>query len=191
MIRRSSLRALVRPTFAGVFAVLALHAVAAPAPAADAFTLSSPGLADGATLDSRHASSANQCGGANVSPALQWQHIPAGTRSFAITIYDPDGAKGLGVVHWVQYGIPASVNSLDEGHPAPEGSVGGTNRTGHSGYYGPCPPVGEIAHHYVVQAYALDLAPDALPAGLTRDGLQAALKDHVLAATSIVLRYGR
>jgi Raf kinase inhibitor-like YbhB/YbcL family protein len=93
-------------------------------------------------------------------------------------------------VHWVLYGIPPATNALSEGAP-PSAGIGGTNRTGKTGYYGPCPPVGDIPHHYVVQAYALDLAPDALPAALTRDALLAALKDHVLAATSIVLRYGR
>lgn len=178
-----------RTALAAVATAFALHAPITHA--ADAFVLTSPGLTDGATLAASHAASARDCGGGNVSPALQWRHAPAGTRSYAVSIFDPDGAKGLGIVHWVQYGIPASVDSLAEGGPMPTGSVGGVNRTGQPGYYGPCPPVGEIAHHYVVQAYALDLAPDALPAGLTRDALLAALKDHVLAATSIVLRYAR
>jgi Raf kinase inhibitor-like YbhB/YbcL family protein len=175
----------------GLYAVLMLNAAGTrAATAADAFQLASPDFADGATLDSSHAASAQTCGGKNVSPALQWRNVPAGTKSFAVTIFDPDGAKGLGVVHWVLYGIPAATTSLGAGGQ-PAGSVGGTNRTGKSGYYGPCPPVGEIPHHYVAQVYALDLAPDALRADLTRDALLAAMKDHVLAATSIVLRYGR
>lgn len=167
-------------------------AIALPAAGvwADAFELSSPGMMDGATLDSSHAADAQNCGGKNVSPALQWRNAPAGTKSFAIGLFDPDGAKGLGVVHWLMYGLPASTTSLAEGTP-PAAGVGGTNRTGHTGYYGPCPPMGEIPHHYVAQVWALELAPDALPAGLTRDALLAAMKDHVLAATSIVLRYGR
>lgn len=175
----------------GLYVALMLNAAgtrAATAP--DAFQLSSPGLADGAALDSSHASSAQACGGKNVSPALQWRNVPSGTKSFAVTLFDPDGAKGLGVVHWVLYGIPAATTSLDEG-VQPAGSVNGTNRAGKPGYYGPCPPVGEIPHHYLAQVYALDLAPDALPADLTRDALLAAMKDHVLATTSIVLRYGR
>ncbi|AXL50765.1 PEBP family protein [Paraburkholderia caffeinilytica] len=175
--------------FAGMCVVLTF--AAANVRAADAFALSSPGLADGGTLDSSHAASANNCGGGNVSPALQWRNAPAGTKSYAITIFDPDGAKGLGIVHWVLYGIAPSATGLGAGAPPPAGSVGGTNRTGGPGYYGPCPPVGDIPHHYFAQVYALDLAPDALPAGLTRDALQAAIKDHVLAAASTVLRYGR
>ncbi|NML34670.1 YbhB/YbcL family Raf kinase inhibitor-like protein [Paraburkholderia antibiotica] len=159
--------------------------------AVQAFTVTATGLADGGTLDSSHAASANNCGGGDVSPALQWHNVPAGTKSFAVVITDPDGAKGLGVVHWIVYGIAPTASGLAAGEAAPAGSVAGTNSTGGTGYHGPCPPVGEVPHHYVVQVYALDLPPDALPAGLTRDAFFSAVKGHVLAATSTVLRYGR
>ncbi|MBW0451197.1 YbhB/YbcL family Raf kinase inhibitor-like protein [bacterium M00.F.Ca.ET.228.01.1.1] len=172
-----------------VGALLALGVTQAHA--AEAFTLTSPGLSDGGTLESTHAASTNNCGGGNVSPALQWRNVPAGTRSFAVTMFDPDGAKGLGIVHWVLYGIAPSVTAMEAGAAPPAGSVAGTNRTGGPGYYGPCPPVGDVPHHYLAQVYALDLAPNALPAGLTRDALLAAMKDHVVAAASTVLRYGR
>ena len=188
MIRSHTAGVARRLLFASMCAALTFAAVNVRA--ADAFALSSPGLADGGTLDSSHAASANNCGGGNVSPALQWRNTPAGTKSYAITIFDPDGAKGLGIVHWVMYGVAPSATRLGAG-VTPAGSVAGTNRTGGPGYYGPCPPVGDIPHHYVAQVYALDLAPDALPAGLTRDALLAAMKDHVLAAASTVLRYGR
>ncbi|RKE37382.1 hypothetical protein B0G76_3631 [Paraburkholderia sp. BL23I1N1] len=189
MIRINDASIARRLLAASVCVSLALTAVNVRA--ADAFALSSPGVTDGGTLDSSHAASANNCGGGNVSPALQWRNAPAGTKSYAITIFDPDGAKGLGIVHWVLYGVAPSATGLDAGATPPAGSVAGTNRTGGPGYYGPCPPVGEVPHHYTVQIYALDLPPDALPAGLTRDALQAAMKNHVLAATSTVLRYGR
>lgn len=166
-----------------------LHGAAAHA--AGAFELTSPHVPDGGTLSASYAGSQNQCGGSNVSPALQWRNAPAGTGSFAITMFDPDGAKGFGVVHWVLYGIHASTTSLAEGADLPAGARAGLNVSGQTAYRGPCPPVGEIAHHYVVQIYALDLAPDALAAGLTRDALQAAIKGHVLANTSTVMRYGR
>lgn len=169
--------------------VLMLHGVTTYA--AEAFELTSPGVPDGGTLASIHAGSQNDCGGRNVSPALQWRNAPTGTRSFAITIFDPDGAKGLGVVHWVMYRIPASTTSLTAGGEPPTGALMGLNVSGQAAYRGPCPPAGEIAHHYVVQIYALDLAPDSLPAGLTRDALHAAIKNHVLANTSIVMRFGR
>jgi Raf kinase inhibitor-like YbhB/YbcL family protein len=173
---------------AGVCAASLLGALSAQA---EGFAVSSPGLADGGTLDSSHAASANHCGGGNVPPALQWRNVPAGTKSYAVTIFDPDGAKGLGIVHWVMYGIAPSTTGLVSGGTPPTGSVAGTNRTGGTGYYGPCPPVGDVPHHYVAQVYALDLPPDALPAALTRDALLTAMKDHVIAASSTVLRYGR
>ncbi|WP_094777853.1 YbhB/YbcL family Raf kinase inhibitor-like protein [Paraburkholderia ribeironis] len=189
---RSELGVARRLLSVGVCGVLAVAtAQLEAADAAEAFAVASPGLADGGTLPSTHAASANQCGGGNVSPALQWHNTPSGTKSFAVTLFDPDGAKGLGVVHWIVYGIAPSTTGLAAGAAAPPGSVAGTNRTGGPGYFGPCPPVGDVPHHYMAQVYALDLPPDALPAGLTRDALHAAIKDHVLATSSTVLRYGR
>ncbi len=189
MMRNNQFAAVRRLLSAGVFAALACAAVHAHA--ADALALVSPGLADGGTLDSRHAASVNDCGGGNVSPALQWRNAPAGTKSYALTLFDADGAKGFGLVHWVLYGIAPSITALDAGMSQPPGSVAGTNLSGNTGYRGPCPAVGDNPHHYLVQVYALDLPPDALPPGLTRDALFAAIKGHVLAATSTVLRYGR
>lgn len=168
---------------------LTLHGMVAHA--SGPFELTSPGIPDGGTLSRDQAGSQNQCGGGNLSPALQWRNAPAGTRSFAITMFDPEGANGLGVSHWVVYGIPASITSLAAGGRPPAGAHMGLNVGGEAAYRGPCPPVGAIAHHYVLQIYALDLAPDALAPGLTRDALQVALKGHVLANTGIVLRFGR
>jgi len=169
----------------------ALLLYGAAAYAADAFELSSPGVPDGGMLAPIHAGNQNNCGGGNVSPALQWRNAPVGTRSFAVTIFDPDGAKGLGVVHWIVYSIPSSTTSLTAGGEPPAGAHMGLNVGGQAAYRGPCPPVGELPHHYVVQIYALDLAPDALAAGLTRDALHAAIRNHVLANTSMVMRFGR
>ncbi|WP_109482325.1 YbhB/YbcL family Raf kinase inhibitor-like protein [Paraburkholderia sp. C35] len=176
---------------AAVSLCIALSSVATQAVAADAFEVTSPGTPDGGTIDSSHAASVNNCGGGNQSPAVQWRNVPSGTRSFAVTLFDPDGAKGIGVIHWVLYGIPASMNAMAHGASAPPGSVSGINRTGQPGYYGPCPPIGDVPHHYVLQVYALDLAQDALPPNLNHDAFLAAATGHVLAASSTVLRYGR
>ena len=116
MIRSHTAGVARRLLFVSMCAVLTF--AAASARAADAFALSSPGLADGGTLDSSHAASANNCGGGNVSPALQWRNTPAGTKSYAITIFDPDGAKGLGIVHWVLYGVAPSTTGLGAGGDA-------------------------------------------------------------------------
>lgn len=185
------------PTVSALAGVVCL-AMSLSAQADPAFTLTAKGLHDNSTLAREHAASAKDaggrmCGGDNVSPELQFSHAPAGTKSYAVTIYDPDGALGLGIVHWVLYGIPAATASLPRGIGAqgPAGSTPGTNRTGGTGYYGPCPPVGDKPHHYIFQAYALDLEPGALKPALTRDALIEAMRGHVLAASSVMLRYAR
>ena len=160
--------------------------------ATTSFTVTSPGLEDGALLPRRHAGSGD-CGGENVSPALAWAGVPEGTKSFAIVVYDPDGGKGLGSVHFVAYDISDKARGFAEdfGSGASGGFVGGTNTRGVNSYSGPCPPPGDQPHHYVFSVYALDLASGTLAAGLTRDAFFQAVRGHVLAASSIVLRYAR
>ncbi len=157
------------------------------------FSVISPGSADGALLTRRNAASIRDCGGEDVSPPIAWSQAPAGTLSQAIVTYDPDGGKGLGSVHWVAYDIAPSTQTLAEGagSTASRIFVGGTNSRGTLAYAGPCPPVGDQPHHYVFSVYALDLKPGMLPPGLTRDAFFQAIKGHVLAEASIVLRYAR
>jgi Raf kinase inhibitor-like YbhB/YbcL family protein len=157
------------------------------------FTVMSPGLDDGALLSRRNAASAGDCGGENISPPIAWSNTPKGTLSHAVVVYDPDGSKGLGSVHWVAYDIAASTTSLAEGAGSAPSTqfVGGANNRGGNSYAGPCPPVGDRLHHYVFSVYALDLPPGKLQPGLTRDALLHAIRGYVLAASSIVLRYAR
>ena len=100
---------------------------------AQSFTVTSPGSADGALLTRRNAASAGDCGGENISPPIAWSHTPPGTLSHAIVMYDPDGGKGLGSVHWVAYDIAPSSGALEEGAGTAESGrfVGGTNHQGH------------------------------------------------------------
>lgn len=159
-----------------------------------AFHIDVPGSAAGAMLARRHAQAARSCGGDNVSFPLSWSAPPSGTRSLALSVYDPDGRQGAGVVHWLRYGIRPDIRAIGEGQGTEAGlpGVGGRNTAAANDLYaGPCPPIGETAHHYVVQLFALDLAPDALPPSLTREAFLAASRGHVLGYTSIVLRYAR
>ncbi len=175
----------------GIAAILPINAMAATS--GQTFVLRIPDSPDGNTFPLKRAAPGLQCGGGqDVSPPLSWQGAPAGTRSFAVMMTDPDGRNGLGVVHWIHYGLPPTLDALAEGAGTAGSTpgVGGTNSPGKQVYHGPCPPAGEVAHHYVIQIFALDLAPDALPAGLTRDALFQAINGHVLAATSTVQRYG-
>ena len=161
---------------------------------ANAFRLTSLGLPDNAILAQKHAGNnkANpNCVGSNVSPTLQWSNAPEKTRSFAIVMDDQAGRAGLGVSHWVAYGIPANVTSLAEGEVSgpSKNVVGGKNLWGTAFYAGPCPPRGYAPHHYVFTLIATDLEPDALKPGLTKTELLESLKGHTLRAASLVLRY--
>jgi Raf kinase inhibitor-like YbhB/YbcL family protein len=171
---------------------LALTASLTAAASAAPFMLSSASVADGAKLGTDFGGPA-ECGGKNISPQLSWVNPPAGTASFAITIWDQDGQKGLGVSHWVAYGIPPSMLSLPAGAGAANSTmvVNGTNTRKAVAYLGPCPPVGDAPHHYYITVYATDLAPSALAAGLTREQFFAALAGHALGATTMVALYSR
>lgn len=180
-------------TVGSAVALIDPEPASAQQPKADAFTLTVPGFPEAALLKIRNASSDPGCGGENVSPPVQWSHPPAETKSFAVTITDPDGQKGFGSVHWVAYGIPQAIGALPEGAGTSSSKdfVTGANSNGKAVYRGPCPPVGDQPHHYVISVYALDLAPGALEPGLDRDKFLAAIKGHSLNETSIVLRYNR
>ena len=131
------------------------------------FTLSSPDLKPGARIADKHVFKGFGCEGDNVSPALEWKNAPKGTKSFAVTAYDPDAPTGSGWWHWVVYNIPADATGIAAGAGTekssglPKGSVQGRTDFGTSGYGGPCPPVGHGTHHYIFTVYALKI--DKLP----------------------------
>jgi Raf kinase inhibitor-like YbhB/YbcL family protein len=184
-----------------VVGLAALALAATSALAADAkdktksFGLSSTDVKDGGTFARKFAGknpNSKNCDGDNLSPALHWTNVPDGTKSFAIVMSDPVPRGGLGFVHWVAYDIPQSQRSLKQGaasHPTEE-FKGGKNGAGTESYFGPCPPIGDKAHPYVIVLIATDLVPGNLKPGLTRDELGAALQGHVKGQTSLVARYG-
>lgn len=155
--------------------------------------VSSTAFADGGVIPKLHAGDTGDCGGKGVSPQVSWSHLPAGTRSVAVFMADPDGANGLGVSHWVAYNIAADRGQLKQGEGQTDGAGAtvGKNVAGATAYRGMCPPVGDVPHHYTITVVATDLEPSALPPGLTRDELLAALKGHALGGQSTVGRYGR
>lgn len=183
---------------AGVFATLAACAGLAPAPAEvpsrTGFTLTSPGRADNSMLTTPFAGKnpANpNCVGENRSPELVWSRAPAATRSFAILLDDQAGRAGLGVNHWIAYGIAPTVSRLAEGE-ATTGStsfVFGKNTLGQAAFLGPCPPKGNAPQHYVYTLIATTVEPGALPPGLTKAELLEALRGKTLGAASFVTRF--
>src|ERR1700745_1447062 len=116
------------------------------------FTLTSPSFKDGERLATKFAGNNKQnpnCVGENVSPALSWANPPAGTKSYALLMFDPEGRPPGGVSHWVAYGIPVSVKRFEEGEVSQqtEKYVGGKSLMGLPHYFGPCTPPG-APHHY-------------------------------------------
>jgi len=136
------------------------------------------------------------CGGEDVSPGLKWGELPAGARSAAVIMEDPDAPSGTWV-HWVLFDIPASAGGLKENiakaDVLPDGSrhglAWGVNEDDFNrmGYYGPCPPPGK-PHRYFFRVYALDKLL-GLPAGTAKGALLKAMTGHVLAQGELVGLY--
>ncbi len=131
------------------------------------------------------------CDGMDISPPLEWDAVPEGTKSLAIICDDPDAPMGTWV-HWVYYNIPASVKGIPE-HVAtsanpPTGGTQGTNDFRKLGYGGPCPPGG--THRYFFKLYALDSVLSLNP-GATKRQLLDSMEGHVLAETQLMGRYRR
>jgi hypothetical protein len=135
---------------------------------------------------------AQTCDGVNVSPQLSWNAPPAGTKSLALVVADPDAPSGT-FTHWVLFNLPPTERSLPEGVPQSDqlstGARQGGNDFGKTGYGGPCPPHNS-EHRYIFTLYALDTLLD-LPAGASRSQVEAAMKGHILAHGGLTARYGR
>lgn len=158
------------------------------------FQLTSPAFQDNGTMQQAFGGANPKnpsCVGKNISPELSWTTPPAGTQSLVLTITDPEGKNGLGVNHFVAYGIPVGTTGFKEGELSTEhnGYVGGTNTLNTQAYFGPCPPAGTGAHHYIFSLIATDLAPNAIPKGLTKEALWSKIQDHAKGVAVLVGRY--
>lgn len=188
---RFSDRPALRPRLIGTLGLLLLPAALLTASEAGmTLTLRSPAFAAGGAIPSKYT-----CDGANHSPPLEWSGAPAGTKSFALIIDDPDApdpkAPKKTWVHWVLYDIPASASSLSEGvapKALPAGTREGSTSAKGTGYGGPCPPIGR--HRYFHKLYALD----ALLGDLhhpTAEQLEATVRQHTLASAELIGTYQR
>jgi Raf kinase inhibitor-like YbhB/YbcL family protein len=173
--------------------ILAFGVLLAPAGGAGApeggpmsLTLKSPAFAAGAEIPAVHT-----CEGKDVSPALQWSGVPAGAKSLALVVDDPDApdpkAPRMTWVHWVLHDIPPVADGLAEGVKAlPAGTREGVNDWRRTGWGGPCPPVGR--HRYFFKLYALDRTLGDLGRP-TKAQLEKAMEGHVLARTELMGTY--
>ena len=181
-----------RSSIAGI----ALFAGALGAQAAG-FALSSATIKPNSTLTEAQVFNGFGCTGKNVSPALSWSGAPAGTKSFAVTVYDPDAPTGSGWWHWVVFNIPASATQLAEGagggdgKSLPSGSVQGRTDFGAPGFGGACPPVGDKPHRYVFTVYALKTDKIEVPPEASAALVGFMINANKLGAATFSARYGR
>ncbi len=178
------------------FAVLLVLAGWEAAFAGD-LTLSSPQMKDGDHMAVEQVFDNLGCTGKNISPELVWTNIPAGTKSLALTVYDPDAPTGSGWWHWVIFNISPNVNRLPanagdvNAKLAPAGSVQSRTDFGATGYGGPCPPVGDKPHRYIFTLVALDL--DKLPLDETAPAAMVGfyLNQHTIQKAQLTVLYAR
>ncbi|WP_372658255.1 YbhB/YbcL family Raf kinase inhibitor-like protein [Hydrogenophaga sp.] len=178
--------------------VLALWgATLATSASAAGFELKSPSVKPGAMLSQAQVFKGFGCDGGNQSPALQWQGAPKGTKSYAITVYDPDAPTGSGWWHWVAYNIPANVTALPEGAGAedgsrmPAGTVQGRTDFGSTGFGGACPPQGDKPHRYQFVVHALKVEKLELPPDASAALVGFMINANRLGKASLQARFGR
>jgi Raf kinase inhibitor-like YbhB/YbcL family protein len=178
---------------------LILCGLASAAFAADghAFRLTSTAFASHGKLTDEQVFNGFGCSGKNLSPALHWSGAPAGTKSFALMVYDPDAPTGSGWWHWVVYNIPASATDLGAGAGAaastllPAGALQGRTDFGTMGYGGPCPPAGDKPHHYIFTLFALKVDKLDVPADSSPALIGFYAHANELASAKITALFGR
>ena len=160
-----------------------------------AFSLQSSEIAPGATLSEAQVFNGFGCHGKNISPSLSWQNPPEGTRSYALTVYDPDAPTGSGWWHWVVVNLPASTKGLPAGAATGKGLPAGALelRTdfGQPGYGGACPPPGHGMHRYQFTVWALSV--DKLPLEASSSPAMAGfmIRQHALGHATLTGTYAR
>ena len=181
---------------AGLFTLGAVNAAQAPQ---SSLELTSPDLPAGKPIPAMFMADTFGCHGPNVSPALKWNHAPPGTRSFAITMFDPYTPPVSGWWHWVVYDIPATISELPRGAGSAgnRGLPAGARQARPDGdapephYYGPCPDEGDPPHPYTITVYALsvehlNVAPTSTPANV-----DYVISSKVLAKSTLVRPFSR
>jgi Raf kinase inhibitor-like YbhB/YbcL family protein len=169
--------------------------ITTPSGAAE-FRLTSPVVKEQGTVANEQVFNSFGCSGKNISPELHWDNGPSETKSFALTVYDPDAPTGSGWWHWVVFNIPVSVHMLPANAGKPdnviaEGAIQSMTDFGQPGYGGPCPPSGDKPHRYIFTVYALKV--DRLPLKKDASGAMVGfyLNQQALAKASLTARYGR
>ena len=180
-------------------AALGVSALGANAAEAQNMTLTSPEISEGAMIANEQVLAGFGCSGGNISPALNWSGAPTGTKSFAVSMFDPDAPTGSGFWHWVVFNIPAATTSFPKGAGdvkkklMPKGAIQSRTDLSTDGYGGPCPPAGDKPHRYQITVFAVDV--DKLPFAKNHNASAALvgfdLHFHTLAKATLTGIYGR
>jgi Raf kinase inhibitor-like YbhB/YbcL family protein len=199
---------MLRTRILAVFSLLLLMIVVAPlvcvttaqekSSTKSKFVLSSPDTQLAAKVPEVYTANVFGCSGGNMSPPLQWTGAPAGTKSFVVTLFDPDEhGDPSGWWHWIVYDLPASVNTLPKGagteHSSvlSSGTMQGRTDLGNDAYHGPCPDKGDPPHRYTFTVYALSVDKLDVPADSSGAMVVSTAKDHLLGKAVFVAHYGR
>ena len=164
-------------------------------PQVPSFSVTSSDVTDGEVLAMPHVSGVMGAGGEDRSPQLSWSGFPEGTRSFAVTVYDPDAPTASGFWHWAVANLPVSVTELPsgagdkDGGELPDGAVQLRNDGGFAGYVGAAPPAGHGPHRYFVVVHAVDVERLDVDADATPAVLGFNLFFHTLGRATLVPRY--
>ena len=176
---------------------IATIVVSASAAHAAGFVLASPNIPANSTIARKFEFNGFGCAGENLSPALKWSGAPQGTKSFAVTVYDPDAPTGSGWWHWMVINIPATVSELPAGAGAvgsktlPAGAVQARIDYGYAGWGGICPPQGDKPHRYIFTVAALKTEKIDVPADATAALTGYMINANALGKASFTARYGR
>lgn len=158
------------------------------------FQLTSPDIREGHFMAKTFEFNGFGCDGPNVSPQLDWQNAPAGTESFAVTVYDPDAPTGSGFWHWLVVDIPADIQQLAQGAGQgglPAGSRAFTNDYGIKEFGGACPPQGHGMHRYQFTVWALPTKTLGVPDGASAAVVGFMLNANALGKATLTATYAR
>lgn len=164
-------------------------------PSVPEFTLTSDDITHGDALDDPQASGRMGAGGEDVSPQLSWSGSPEETKSFAVTVYDPDAPTASGFWHWAVFNLPVTTTSLpadagnDSGDKLPEGAIQLRNDAGTRNYVGAAPPENHGTHEYHVVVHAVDVESLDIPEDASTAFLGFNLFSHTVGRARIIGTY--
>lgn len=161
------------------------------------FSIASTDLADSATIPAQHVYNSFGCSGKNISPQISWENAPAETKSFAVTVYDPDAPTGSGWWHWLVLNIPAQYSELPQNFGRKnqftlhDQIVQVRNDFGAFNFGGPCPPATDKPHRYIFTVYALKSEKLDLSENATAALAGFMINQNILDKASFSAYYGR